>query len=109
MTLDVFEFIRRLLLHILPRGFVKIRHYGILSNRNRVTNLKKCKQLLKVCKKTMNTKDKKSWQELILRLTRINFTICPCCSKGHMVRKERVKLRCYSPPGVKISVAPLKI
>lgn len=33
MTLDAFEFIRRFLLHILPDGFVKIRHLGILANR----------------------------------------------------------------------------
>lgn len=42
MTLDAFEFIRRFLLHILPRSFVKIRHYGTLSNRNRKAKLKKC-------------------------------------------------------------------
>ncbi|MHC1742324.1 MAG: IS91 family transposase [Syntrophobacteraceae bacterium] len=39
MTLNVFEFIRRFLLHILPEGFMKIRHYGILSNRHRRTKL----------------------------------------------------------------------
>ncbi|MGF7059957.1 IS91 family transposase [Brassicibacter mesophilus] len=105
MTLDVFEFIRRFLLHILPRGFVKIRHYGILSNRNRVTKLKKSKQLLKVFKKTMNAKDKESWQELILRLTGVDYTICPCCGKGSMVRNKKINPRCYSPPGVKMSVA----
>jgi hypothetical protein len=43
MTLDAFEFIRRFLLHILPDQFMKIRHYGILSNRNRNTKLPKCK------------------------------------------------------------------
>ncbi len=35
MTLDVEVFLRRLSLHVLPKGFIKIRHYGILSNRNR--------------------------------------------------------------------------
>lgn len=37
ITLNVFEFIHRFLLHILPEGFTKIRHYGILSNRHRQT------------------------------------------------------------------------
>nr|WP_319001718.1 transposase [Clostridium estertheticum] len=40
MTLTVDEFMRRLFMHVLPRKFVKIRHYGILSNRNRGSNRK---------------------------------------------------------------------
>ena len=35
MTLAVFEFIRRFLLHVLPPGFVKIRHFGFLSNNRK--------------------------------------------------------------------------
>ena len=46
MTLHAFEFIRRFLLHILPEGFVKIRHYGLLSNRTRQQNLQRCRELL---------------------------------------------------------------
>ncbi len=45
MTLDASEFIRRFLLHILPAGFMKIRYYGILSNRNRKCKLAVCKSL----------------------------------------------------------------
>ena len=46
MALDAVEFIRRFLLHVLPCGFVKIRHYGFLSNRNRKRNLTCCRTLL---------------------------------------------------------------
>jgi hypothetical protein len=46
MTLEVVEFIRRFLLHILPCGFVKIRHFGFLANRNRSEALRLCRQLL---------------------------------------------------------------
>jgi hypothetical protein len=46
MTLDAVEFIRRFLLHILPPGFVKIRHFGFLSNRRRATALASCRALL---------------------------------------------------------------
>jgi len=46
MTLDAVEFIRRFLLHILPAGFVKIRHFGFLANRNRSTRLDLCRILL---------------------------------------------------------------
>ena len=46
MTLDAVEFIRRFLLHILPAGFVKIRHFGFLANRNRSSALVLCRQFL---------------------------------------------------------------
>jgi hypothetical protein len=46
MTLSVDEFLRRFLLHILPQGFVRIRHFGFLANRRRATTLPLCFQLL---------------------------------------------------------------
>jgi hypothetical protein len=48
MTLDAIEFIRRFLMHVLPSGFVKIRHFGFLSNRNRRSALSLCRTLLNV-------------------------------------------------------------
>ena len=50
MTLTALEFVRRLLLHVLPTGFVRIRHYGILSNRNRRQKLVLCRRLLESSK-----------------------------------------------------------
>jgi hypothetical protein len=46
MTLAVNEFIRRFPLHVLPGGFVKIRHFGFLANRGRRDNIALCRQLL---------------------------------------------------------------
>lgn len=46
MTLNAIEFIRRFLLHILPTGFMKIRHYGLLGNKNREQKLSLCRKLL---------------------------------------------------------------
>ena len=46
MTLTALEFVRRLLLHVLPTGFMRIRHYGILANRHRHEKLALCRQLL---------------------------------------------------------------
>ena len=46
ITLDAVEFIRRYLLHVLPQGFVKIRHFGFLANRNRRKALLLCRSLL---------------------------------------------------------------
>ena len=48
MTLPAHEFIRRFLQHVLPSGFVKIRHYGLLANRYREANLRICRALLLV-------------------------------------------------------------
>jgi hypothetical protein len=46
MTLSAQEFLRRFLLHVLPRGFVRIRSFGFLTNRRRATLLPRCQQLL---------------------------------------------------------------
>ena len=46
MTLDADEFIRRFLLHVLPKGFVRIRHYGLLAGRNVHGKLADCQRLL---------------------------------------------------------------
>jgi len=46
MTLDASEFLRRFLLHVLPSGFVRIRHYGLLSNRLRHRRVTTCRALL---------------------------------------------------------------
>ena len=46
MTLDADEFIRRFLLHVLPGGFHRVRHYGLLSNGSRTVNLARSRELL---------------------------------------------------------------
>jgi hypothetical protein len=48
MTLDAHEFLRRFVQHVLPKGFVKIRHYGLLANRQREARLAVCRRLLSV-------------------------------------------------------------
>jgi hypothetical protein len=89
MTLDAFEFIRRFLLHILPDGFMKIRHYGILSNRNRKTKLVRCKDLLgDQVSLDDEVSEEESWQDLLTRITGIDPRICPHCGKGKMRLKE---------------------
>ena len=48
MTLDAHEFIRRFLLHTLPDGFHRIRHYGFLANGHRAQKLELCRRLLNI-------------------------------------------------------------
>ncbi|MBU3199232.1 IS91 family transposase [Clostridium estertheticum] len=100
MTLTVEEFMRRFFMHVLPRKFIKIRHYGILSNRNRSTKLQKCKELTDaVQSKSENSYVKLSAAELLLKLTGIDINICSCCGKGKMLTKEKLDRQNYSPPG----------
>lgn len=100
MTVDALEFIRRFLLHILPDGFVKIRHYGLLSNRNRKTKLRRCREILGVdSNRKQQSTESESWEELLFRLTGIDPRICPCCGKGRMVAIEILYPKSHSPPG----------
>jgi hypothetical protein len=89
VTLEAFELIRRFLLHVLPDGFMKIRYYGILSNRNRAKKLLKVKTLLHV-QSTTQAKGIENWQDLLLRVTGIDVRICPECGKGRMRLKEAI-------------------
>jgi hypothetical protein len=80
MTLPVCEFTRRFLLHVLPRGFVRIRHYGVLANRSRQQKLEQCRRLLTAPAPQITTCDV-ARTELDLQAE----TNCPACGQGRMV------------------------
>ena len=82
ITISAVEFIRRFLLHSLPKGFVKIRHYGFLANRNRAKNLKTIRMLMELTARAANTT--LLLEELMQKITGIDITICPCCNTGKM-------------------------
>jgi hypothetical protein len=89
MTLDVEEFIRRFLLHVLPSGFVRIRHFGFLSNRHREAKLAQCRQLLAVPESSgLLPVLPLEWKSLYQELTGISLQTCPACRQGQMVRVE---------------------
>jgi len=75
MTLGATEFLRRFCLHILPKGFRKIRHYGILSSRKKKT--------LKELQKKMGVPDLKK-DVIVYILSDFKAKRCPCCGKGDM-------------------------
>jgi len=82
-TVSAVEFIRRFLLHCLPKGYVRIRHYGFLSNRYKRKNIEIIRKLLGQSSVDEN-RDTKSIQEMMLKLTGVDITRCPRCKKGAM-------------------------
>jgi len=76
-TLSGVEFLRRFCMHILPRRFVKIRYYGILSTKQK----DRVKSLMT---KKPETKIKEARQERIVRLTGFDSRLCPVCKTGFM-------------------------
>lgn len=83
MVLDVDEFIRRFILHILPPRFMKIRHFGLLGNRNKTKKLTLCKSLTN---KKVLTKEKISPLEILKKVSRKDFNLCLVCGIGHIIR-----------------------
>ena len=76
LTLNVLEFIRRFLLHVLPKGFQRIRYFGILAIRNRKTILKKVQTLLNHQPPAISPLH---WKERLEQLTGVHPDTCPFC------------------------------
>jgi Putative transposase/Transposase zinc-binding domain len=94
LTLSLDEFLRRFLLHVLPKGFVRIRNFGFLANRRRATLLPLCFQLLGAAPQTeqdtSNTKDSS------------DLWLCPKCGAPMMVieRLTAAEIQLRSPPTI---------
>ena len=100
MTLPVDEFIRRFLLHVLPESFVRIRYFGLLSNRHRKQNLARCRELLAGQPGTeVETSLPENWQAQMARLTGRDPTICPVCGRGHLRWVEQLPAVRFGPAG----------
>ena len=82
MTLTPHEFIRRFLSHVLPKGFHRIRHYGLFANGNRATNIARARALLSVHAPTKDEAD--NVEDANPDETRILNLPCPCCG-GRMI------------------------
>ena len=83
MRLSAVEFVRRFLLHVLPAGFVRIRHYGILCNRHRHEKLELCRSLF-----DPDPTAEPEWPKAqsLEGLTTISPTrVCPVCGAGRMI------------------------
>ncbi|MHC4121425.1 MAG: IS91 family transposase [Planctomycetota bacterium] len=94
MTLSAVEFIRRFLLHVLPKNFVHIRHYGFLANRDRGRKVGTVKQLLEQATATApSPPPSDSPAELS---PGPDFLCCPRCRQGHLVVVAKVEAQPWS-------------
>ena len=81
MTLAVHEFIRRFLMHVLPNGFHRIRHYGLFANGNRAENIARARQLLNMPAANNETSDADGPDDIEPQAL---SHPCPCCG-GRMI------------------------
>jgi hypothetical protein len=88
MTLAAVEFVRRFLMHVLPTGFVRVRHYGLLANRHRQEKLARCRELLGMAV-TPQAETAPADRDPIPPPGReaavTPARVCPCCGAGRMV------------------------
>ncbi len=89
MAVDAMEFIRRFLLHVLPSGFMRIRHYGFLGNRHREPKLELCRKLLGTSSGVEPGKECKPPETLITTAQADILAVCPACGSGRMIFVER--------------------
>ena len=99
MHLSADEFLRRFLCHVLPAGFQRIRHYGLLASRSKRDKLTRCRQLLGAPAPTPPVK--KTTADWLLLLG-IDVNRCPSCGQQTLERTLLlpVRVRCFGKPSV---------
>ena len=90
MTLSTHEFIRRFLMHVLPKGLHRIRHYGLFANGNRAANIARARELLAVPPRANRRRDPTPHRS---DEPRVLPTPCPCCG-GRMIIIETFARGC---------------
>jgi hypothetical protein len=81
MALPAEEFLRRFLLHVVPTGFQRIRHFGLLANRRRTPALARCRELLHANTPAIPV-PRETTIEIVRRLTGLDLLQCPVCRAG---------------------------
>jgi len=108
VTLAPVEFLRRFLDHVLPRGFTKIRHYGLLAACHATSTLESARALLAPARNSPATpRDSEAVSEphtpqspleWLLEVTRIDALRCPRCADGQLTTRPLIPLETSSPP-----------
>jgi hypothetical protein len=88
MTLTADEFLRRFLQHVLPEGFVKVRHYGLLANRHRDERLKLCRRLLLVANVVAELPSAPTAEDATTTITPAQPRCCRQCGGRRLLYQE---------------------
>jgi hypothetical protein len=92
MTLPAEEFIRRFMLHRLPKGFVRIRHYGFLANGRKRESLALIRRLLGEPEPAPEVADEEpSWEERLTDVAGVDVRRCPHCEAGVLFAVEQIR------------------
>jgi hypothetical protein len=110
MTLEAHEFLRRFLLHLVPTGFVRIRHYGFLGNRNKAQALRQCRHLLGQ-RPEPPPRAPKTVAQWMQQWSGLDITRCPQCGHQPLLRTPLPPVReratgTRAPPPVACGKAP---
>lgn len=93
--MEVLKFMRRFMMHVVPKRFVRIRYYGLLSHRNKKKAIEECYGYYEL--KRVEKKAAGSWADLYLQLTGVDLRQCRTCNKGTMVIIKTIN-RYRAPP-----------
>jgi len=98
MALDAHEFIRRYLLHVLPKGFMRIRHYGLLGNRTKHLQLAQARTALNAAQPAPVSTTPETVAAFWLRIAQRDIHQCPHCASGRLHRIGTLAPRAHGPP-----------
>ncbi len=82
MSVPVLKFMKLFLMHIVPKRFVRIRYYGILSNSTKTKQVQLCREYFSVKQKEIITQ---SWQQIFTKVTGKDIDVCPHCGQGKLI------------------------
>ena len=105
MMLPTHEFIRRFLIHVLPKGLHRIRHYGLFANGNRSTNIARARELLAMPPRVTEPETDAPAEP---NQPRMLPTPCPCCG-GRMIIIEVFARGCEPKHRPKTTVRAIRI
>jgi predicted Zn-ribbon and HTH transcriptional regulator len=98
MALSADEFMRRFCMHIVPKRFVRIRYFGLLSHRLKRAALRDCREFYALPAAAQC--EEYSWQDVLLRVTGIDPAVCPACKQGRLVETFQPRANGWrAPPG----------
>ena len=89
-SLAINEFLRRFLLHVLPKGFVRIRHFGILGNRYKKEKIKLIRELENIIE-NLSSEVLLNWQDLLKKVLGLDMSQCPNCNIGELIPTADIK------------------